>query len=47
MRIAALVKRIFIQIIRDKRTMALLFVAPLFVLTLKNYVFDGKTNEPT
>ncbi|KMY44548.1 ABC transporter permease [Bacillus sp. FJAT-27916] len=47
MRIAALVKRILIQIIRDKRTMALLFVAPLLVLTLMNYVFDGKTIEPT
>ena len=46
MRIAALVKRILLQIVRDKRTMALLFIAPLLVLTLMNYVFDGKTVEP-
>lgn len=46
MRIAALVKRILLQIRRDKRTLALLFVAPILVLTLMNLVFNGNTAEP-
>ncbi|MDG4656958.1 ABC transporter permease [Ectobacillus antri] len=41
MRITALVKRIFKQMSRDKRTMALLFVAPLLILTLMSLVFNG------
>lgn len=32
---------------RDKRTLALLFVAPLMVLTLMYFFFNGKTVEPT
>lgn len=47
MRIAALVKRIFWQMLRDKRTLALLFVAPLLILTLMSFVFNGKTVDPT
>ena len=46
MRVAALVKRILIQIIRDKRTLALLFIAPLLVLTLMNFVFNGNEVTP-
>lgn len=46
MRIVALVKRILLQILRDKRTLALLFIAPLVVLTLMNLVFNGKTVDP-
>lgn len=46
MRIEALVKRILLQIRRDKRTLALLFVAPILVLTLMNLVFNGNTVEP-
>lgn len=46
MRTFALIKRILLQIVRDKRTLALLFVAPLLVLTLMNLVFNGKTVEP-
>lgn len=46
MRILALVKRILLQIIRDKRTLALLFLAPLLVLTLMNFVFNGKQVKP-
>jgi len=41
MRVMALVKRILLQISRDKRTLALLFVAPLVILTLMNFVFNG------
>lgn len=46
MRIAAIVKRIFLQIIRDKRTLALLFIAPLLVLSLMKFVFDGDEVTP-
>ena len=46
MTIAALVKRILLQIRRDKRTLALLFVAPILVLTLMNLVFNGSSVEP-
>lgn len=46
MRIAALIKRILLQISRDKRTLALLFIAPLFVLTLMSLVFNGNAVEP-
>lgn len=46
MRVIALVKRILLQIIRDKRTLALLFVAPLLVLTLMNFVFNGNQVKP-
>jgi len=43
MRIAALVKRICQQMLRDKRTLALLFVAPLIILTLMYFLFNGNT----
>lgn len=46
MRIIALIKRILLQIVRDRRTLALLFIAPLLVLTLMNLVFNGETVEP-
>ncbi|MFC4402917.1 ABC transporter permease [Gracilibacillus xinjiangensis] len=46
MRIAALVRRIFQQMFRDKRTLALLFAAPLLVLTLMYLVFNGETIDP-
>lgn len=46
MRTVALIKRILLQIIRDKRTLALLFIAPLLILTLMNLVFNGKTVDP-
>ena len=46
MRVLALIKRILLQIVRDKRTLALLFIAPLLVLTLMSLVFNGKTVDP-
>jgi len=46
MRTIALIKRILLQILRDKRTLALLFIAPLLILTLMNLVFNGKTVNP-
>jgi len=46
MRIKALVIRILRQIIRDKRTMALLIMAPILVLTMMNLVFNGDDYNP-
>ncbi|MDZ4910783.1 ABC transporter permease, partial [Clostridium perfringens] len=47
MRISAMVCRIIRQFLRDKRTLALLIVAPMLVLTLMSFVFtdeDAKLN---
>ncbi|WP_433959514.1 ABC transporter permease [Cytobacillus horneckiae] len=47
MRIKALTIRILRQIFRDKRTIALLIFAPILVLTLLHFVFNGSNYEPT
>lgn len=47
MKIWAIVIRILRQFRRDKRTLALMLIAPLFVLTLMNLVFNGKEYKPT
>jgi ABC-2 type transport system permease protein len=46
MRIKALAIRIIHQFIKDKRTLALLFLAPLLVLSLMKLVFDGQAVSP-
>lgn len=46
MRIKALVIRILRQIIRDKRTMALLIFAPILVLSMLYLVFNGEDYIP-
>ncbi|WP_137790076.1 ABC transporter permease [Bacillus sp. E(2018)] len=46
MRIKALVVRIIRQFIRDKRTLAMMFIAPLLILTLVNLVFSSNDYEP-
>lgn len=46
MRIRAITLRILRQFIHDKRTMALMFVAPLIVLSLMSLVFNGDAYEP-
>jgi ABC-2 type transport system permease protein len=46
MRIRALALRIILQFIRDKRTLALLFLAPLLILSLMKLVFDGQAITP-
>lgn len=46
MRILALIRRIMLQLLRDKRTMALLFFAPLIVLTLMYFFFNGDNENP-
>jgi len=45
MRIRALVKRIVLQLVRDKRTLALLFMAPLLILTLMHFLFTSNGNS--
>ncbi|QQK76968.1 ABC transporter permease [Salicibibacter cibarius] len=45
MKMLHLIKRICKQILRDKRTMALLFLAPIFVITLLNYIFPDPDDE--
>ncbi|ACJ34345.1 ABC transporter permease [Anoxybacillus flavithermus] len=46
MRIQAIVVRIIRQFFRDKRTLALMIIAPMFVLFLMDLVFNGETYEP-
>jgi ABC-2 type transport system permease protein len=46
MRINALVIRILRQIIRDKRTMGLLIIAPILVLTMLHLVFNSDEYQP-
>ncbi|MBZ5751104.1 ABC transporter permease [Metabacillus rhizolycopersici] len=46
MRINALVIRILRQIFRDKRTMGLLIIAPILVLTMLHLVFNGDEYQP-
>ncbi|WP_028784883.1 ABC transporter permease [Thalassobacillus devorans] len=46
MRTMAIIKRILRQLRRDKRSMALMIVAPLFILTLMWLVLDGDTYVP-
>jgi ABC-2 type transport system permease protein len=45
MRILALIRRICKQMFRDKRTLALLFVAPLLILSLMYLLFNGDTAD--
>ncbi|MCL6604683.1 MAG: ABC transporter permease [Paenibacillus sp.] len=46
MRIRAITLRILQQFIHDKRTMALMFIAPLIVLSLMSLVFNSNAYEP-
>ncbi|MBP2242054.1 ABC-2 type transport system permease protein [Cytobacillus eiseniae] len=46
MRVLALVKRISQQMIRDKRALALMMVAPLLILTLLDYLLTSETVTP-
>ncbi len=45
MRIIAVVLRILRQFVRDKRTMALMIVAPVLILTMLSLVFNGEDLE--
>ncbi|MET3698521.1 ABC transporter permease [Bacillus oleivorans] len=46
MRILALIKRICLQMFREKRTLGLLFVAPLLILSLMYLLFNGEAVDP-
>ncbi|NMD72346.1 ABC transporter permease [Bacillus sp. DNRA2] len=46
MRIKALMIRILRQIVRDKRTMALMIMAPILILTMMDLVFNGDDYIP-
>ncbi|MFJ5771987.1 ABC transporter permease [Psychrobacillus sp. NPDC093180] len=46
MRTIALVKRVCIQMVRDKRTLALMMVAPLVILTLLHFLISSDPNTP-
>lgn len=46
MRIRALAVRIVRQFLKDRRTLALMLIAPLLVLTLMKLVFDGQSVDP-
>lgn len=46
MRIRALVVRIIRQFLRDKRTLAMMLVAPLLILTMLHLVFNGENYIP-
>lgn len=46
MRIRAITLRILQQFIHDRRTMALMFIAPLLVLSLMSLVFGSDAYEP-
>lgn len=46
MRTWALIKRICQEMLRDKRTLALLFLAPLLILSLMYFIFNGNSDDP-
>src|SRR5574342_747354 len=46
MRISALVIRIVRQFLRDKRTLAMMLVAPMLILTMLHLVFNGENYVP-
>lgn len=46
MRTVAVIKRICQEMLRDKRTLTLLFVVPLIILSLMYFLFNGNTVDP-
>ncbi len=46
-RVADLTMRIIRQFARDRRTIALLFLAPILILTILNFVLNNSTNQVT
>ncbi|MCD2256805.1 ABC transporter permease [Lactobacillus sp. CC-MHH1034] len=45
MRILAMIRRVLLEMVRDKRTLALMFLAPLLILTLMYFLFQSSTTE--
>ncbi len=46
MRIIAITNRVLKELMRDKRTLALMFLAPILILVLMSFIFNnsGTTN---
>jgi ABC-2 type transport system permease protein len=44
MRTIAMIRRVLTELLRDKRTLALMFAAPLLILTLMYFLFQGANN---
>ncbi len=45
MRAWSIAKRIMTEMLRDKRTLALMFVAPIIIITMLNVVFFFKCHD--
>lgn len=45
MKILAIVRRVLKEMLRDKRTLALMFLAPILILTLMYFIFNGDEND--
>lgn len=45
MRTMAIVRRVFKQMLRDKRTLALMFLAPLLIMALMYFLFQNNTTQ--
>lgn len=45
MKLIAIVKRVIKELIRDKRTLALMFLAPILILALMYFVFNGNDDK--
>jgi ABC-2 type transport system permease protein len=46
MRVRAIMVRILLQLAHDKRTIGLMILAPILVLTLMSFIFDGSDYHP-
>lgn len=46
MRVKAIMVRILLQLAHDKRTIGLMILAPILVLTLMSFIFDGSDYHP-
>ena len=46
MRSLAITKRVLTELIRDKRTLALLFIAPILTMWLLSIMFNDRDGQP-
>lgn len=45
MKLIAIIQRVIKELLRDKRTLALMFLAPLLILTLMYFIFNGNDDD--
>lgn len=45
MKLLAMIQRVIIELLKDKRTLALMFLAPLLVLTLMYFIFNSNEDN--